>query len=103
MSPTVRSTIFGLKIGCTVGTTRVHWSLRIVPPFLRDGQILEVDVLPTIDGTEFAKRPGPGQMVFFLQVRDREGATYQSHRVVTLNEKRAPPRLPRLNWRSGFV
>lgn len=82
--------------------TSIHWSLRIVPPFLRDGQILEVDVLPTIDGTEFAKRPGPGQMVFFLQVRDREGATYQSHRVVTLNEKTSPSAVAKVKLAERF-
>ena len=59
-------------------------------------------MLPTIDGTEFAKRPGPGQMVFFLQVRDREGATYQSHRVVTLNEKTSPSAVAKVKLAERF-
>lgn len=78
------------------GNANMHWSLRVFPPSLDEIQRFRVSLLSMIDGDEFEKRRGPGEMEFFLQIRDRSGATYRSHRVLTLHQKTSPSELAKM-------
>jgi hypothetical protein len=67
-----------------IADARMSWSLRVDAAVLNGRQRLEVDLYATVGGKEFETRGRPGRMLLFLQIRDRNGATYQSNRVLTL-------------------
>ena len=62
----------------------IRWSLRVSPPYLTELQRLQSAVFATVAGEEFVKRDKPGQMEFFLEIRDKDNRTYRSHRVLAL-------------------
>jgi len=66
------------------GDERIHWSLRVSPPALSESQKLESGIRAFVDASEFAKRPEPGRMVLFIEIRDQDNHTYRSHRPLTL-------------------
>ncbi len=68
------------------GEARFRWSMRILPPVLTAHQRLSVVVSVQVDGEELLKRKGPGRVVIFLEIRDREGRVFRSHRALRLSE-----------------
>jgi hypothetical protein len=63
---------------------RIEWSLRVFPPLLSESQRLESAIWAVVDASEFAKRPEPGRMVLFFEIRDQENRTYRSHKPLIL-------------------
>jgi hypothetical protein len=65
---------------------RIRFTLRTMPARLSAFQRMVVMVGVEVDGSEFAKRPKSGQIVVFLEIRDRDGRVYQTHRALTFDD-----------------
>jgi hypothetical protein len=65
----------------------IDWSMRVWPPYLSENQRLETSITALVDIREFVKRPEPGQMVLFIEIRDRDNQVYRSHRPLGLSNK----------------
>jgi len=63
---------------------KIDWSLSVDPPVLTELQRLRISVVATVEGSTVAKWQDPGQMVFFLEVRDRQNRIYRTHLPLTL-------------------
>ena len=66
--------------------SHIRCSLLISPERLTPQQRMGVRISARIDGTEFVKRSRPGEVVVFLEIRDRDGRVFQTHRDMTLPE-----------------
>jgi hypothetical protein len=75
----------------SAGEARIGWTLQVVPARLTVHQRLATVVLIDMEGSEFKKRSKPGQLVVFLEFRDRDGRAYRTHRAVTIEEERKTP------------
>ncbi len=62
----------------------IEWSLRVFRPDLSEDQRFESAIWAVVDASEFAKRPEPGRMVLFFEIRDPENRTYRSHKPLIL-------------------
>lgn len=72
------------------GETRIRWSLRIVPSVLTVHQRLATVVSVEVQGAEFVRRSKPGQVVVFLEIRDRDNRVYRTHRALAFEELKKP-------------
>jgi hypothetical protein len=72
------------------GETRMRWSIRILPARLTVHQRLSATVAVSIEGAEFVKRTKPGQVVVFMEIRDREHHSFRSHHALDVNELKKP-------------
>jgi hypothetical protein len=79
------------------GESHLRWSLRIVPPHLSVHQRLITAVSVSVDGSEFVKRSKPGQVVLFVEFRDREDRVYRSHSQLEFAELQKPEKLAEVN------
>jgi hypothetical protein len=72
------------------GETRIRWSVRVTPVHLTVHERLMTAISVRVEGAEFVKRTKPGQLVFFMEIRDRDNHTYQMHRELRLGEVKQP-------------
>ncbi len=72
------------------GEARIRWSLRIVPAHLTVYQRLATVVSVEVEGAEFVMRNKPGQVVIFLEIRDRDNRVYRTHRGLAFEELKKP-------------
>ncbi len=61
-------------------------------------QRLSVILAVRVDGSEFVKRSGPGQMVVFLEIRDHEDRVFRTHRALHFEELKNPDSLASINF-----
>jgi hypothetical protein len=64
----------------------IRFTLRVLPPRLSVHQRMAVMVAVEVDGGEFVKRPKSGQVVVFLEIRDRDGHRYRTHKALTFDD-----------------
>jgi hypothetical protein len=65
---------------------RIRWSLLVPPTHLSEYLRQETSVSAIVDGDEFVKRPEPGRMVLFVEIRNRDNRTYRSHQPLSLKK-----------------
>jgi hypothetical protein len=75
--------------------------MRIIPAHLSVHQRLMAIVSVDIDGAEFVKRNKPGQVVVFLEIRDRDNRAYRNYRVMTLPEGNNPSDTATVNFQQN--
>jgi hypothetical protein len=63
-----------------------HWKAGMLHPQLSFHQRLVSRAEIEVDGKDLQTRRGDGDMVFFVQITDREGTRYQSHSKVDLSK-----------------
>lgn len=68
----------------------MHWTLRVFPATLTEHQRLETYIWAVIDADEFTKRGKRGQMVLFLEIRDRDHRAYRIHRTLGVGKRTNP-------------
>jgi hypothetical protein len=68
------------------GDAHMRWSVEVSPSRLSAYQRLSIVLVVRIDGTEFVKRSGPGQMVVFMEIRDRDDRVFRTHRALHFDE-----------------
>lgn len=68
------------------GDAHIKWSAEVLPSRLSVHQRLGVVLAVRIDGSEFVKRTGLGQVVVFLEVRDREDRVFRTHRALRFDQ-----------------
>lgn len=66
--------------------TQMKWSERALPLILSIHQRLIARVQIQIDGGEAAKRRGEGDLVFYFQLTDTKGRTFQDHTTYDLGK-----------------
>jgi hypothetical protein len=71
-----------------VGESRIRWSMGVFPAHLSEHQRLETSVWADIKGGELSKRSRRGQMVVFLEIRDRDNRVYRTHQPLMLGNQR---------------
>lgn len=71
----------------------IRFALRTMPARLSVHQRMAVTIGVEIDGSEFLKRPKSRQVVVFLEIRDRDGRVYRTHRSLRFDERKKPPYL----------
>jgi hypothetical protein len=84
----------------------MDWRLETSPAYLRSDlslrlsecQRLEKTTLAIIEGREFVRRPKPGQMVLFIEIRDRDNGTYRVHEPLTLKKGTRPENLRQVRF-----
>jgi hypothetical protein len=64
------------------GDTHMRWTAEVSPGRLSVYQRLSVNFAVRVDGAEFVKRSGPGQMVVFMEIRDRDDRVFRTHRAL---------------------
>lgn len=83
---------------------RFRFSLHLFPSQLTVHQRLGLLVATQIDGGEFVKRSAPGQIVVFLEIRDRLGHAYRVHRAMAFDGLARPARVSSVNFdQSVFI
>jgi hypothetical protein len=58
----------------------IQWSMRVGPAHLSERQRLEASVWVDVAAEEFVTRNRPGQVMAFLEIRDRDNHVYRIHR-----------------------
>lgn len=76
----------------------LRFTLRAMPARLSVHQRMVVMLAVQVDGSEFVKRPASGQIVVFLEIRDRENRVYRTHRSLTLEEMKKPSDLAEVHF-----
>ena len=76
----------------------IKWSLQTFPSRLGVHQRLRVGLSVRIDGNEFVKRRGAGQMVVFIEIRDHDNRVFQTHRAVRFEDLKNPSDLAALSF-----
>ena len=76
----------------------IRWSTDILPARLGVHQRLSVVLSVRVDGSEFVKRSGPGQMVVFMEIRDRDDRVFRTHRALHFEELKNPDSLATVNF-----
>jgi hypothetical protein len=66
--------------------THFHWKAGMLHPQLSFHQRLVSQVEIVVDGKDLQTRRGDGDIVFLVQITDRDGARYQSHSKVDLSK-----------------
>jgi hypothetical protein len=59
--------------------SHIQFSIRASPAFLTIHQRLSQYFQIEVAGPEFVKRPGPGRLVAFLEIRDQDNRAYRFH------------------------
>jgi hypothetical protein len=80
------------------GETHMRWSAEVTPSRLTVYQRLSVVLFVRVDGAEFVKRSGAGQMVVFIELRDREDRVFRTHRALHFEELKNPGGLAAINF-----
>jgi hypothetical protein len=80
------------------GETHMRWSAEVSPSRLTVYQRQAVVVLIRVDGAEFVKRSGPGQMVVFMEIRDLDDHVFRTHRALHFEEVKNPGDLSAINF-----
>jgi hypothetical protein len=80
------------------GQARMRWSMRVFPPSLSEHQRLETYIWAVVDADEFVKRAKRGQMMLFLEIRDRDNRTFRIHRTLGLGRRTNPADLVALRF-----
>jgi len=80
------------------GDVHMRWSVEVSPTRLSVHQRLSVVLAVRVDGTEFVKRTGPGQMVVFMEIRDRDDRVFRTHRALHFDELKNPGELAAVNF-----
>src|SRR5580698_2153122 len=68
------------------GDAHLKWSAVALPSRLSVYQRLGVVLAVRIDGSEFVKRTGTGEVVVFLEVRDRQDRVFRTHQVLRFDQ-----------------
>jgi hypothetical protein len=76
----------------------IRWSTEVIPARLGVHQRLSVVVSVRVDGSEFVKRTGPGQMVVFMEIRDRDDRVFRTHRALHFEDLKNPDSLAAINF-----
>src|ERR1700722_4644221 len=76
----------------------IRWSTDILPARLGVHQRLSVVLSVRVDGSEFVKRSGPGQMVVFVEIRDRGDRVFRTHRAMHFEELKNPEALAAVSF-----
>ena len=63
-----------------------HWTLTVPRAELSFHQRLMARIQARIDGRDLDGRRGDGQLVFFVQITDHDGARYRNHGVIELSK-----------------
>jgi hypothetical protein len=63
-----------------------RWTVTVPRPELSFHQRLVALVDVKLDGKDLESRRGDGQLVFFVQITDRDGKRYQNHRFIDLSK-----------------
>jgi len=66
--------------------THIRWTAGVPHPELSFHQRLMGRVEFKLDGRDLAPRRGKGELVFFVQITDRDGALYQDHGSIELSK-----------------
>jgi hypothetical protein len=83
---------------------RIRFTLRALPARLSAHQRMAVLLRVEVDGGEFVKRPKSGQVVVFLEIRDRDGRVYRTHRSLTFEESQKTSDLAAIHFeQSAFM
>lgn len=80
------------------GDGHIKFSVAIRPASLGAHQRMGVVFSIHIDGEEFVKRTGPGQMFVFIEVRDRDNTVFRTHRGVSYEELKNPGTVAFVNF-----
>jgi hypothetical protein len=80
------------------GDAHIQWSMAVNPARLTVHQRLAVVLSVRIDGAEFAKRSGSGQMVVFLEVRDHDDRVFRTHHAVHFGDVQNPGGVASVNF-----
>lgn len=65
---------------------RIKWTARVAKPQLSEHQRLLTEVDAVIDGAELAKRSGPGEFLFLIQITASDGKRFQNHAGMDLDK-----------------
>jgi len=76
----------------------MRWSADVTPSRLTLYQRLSVVLFVRVDGAEFVKRSGPGEMVVFIEIRDRDDRVFRTHRALHFEEVKNPGALAAVNF-----
>ena len=86
------------------GEAHIRWSVRAMPAHLTVHQRLSTAISVRVEGAEFVKRTKPGQLVVFMEIRDRDDHTYRMHRELRLGELKKPSVLASVDFeQSTFI
>jgi hypothetical protein len=80
------------------GDAHIRWTMEVLRSRLSVHQRLGVILSVRVDGTEFVKRKGSGQMVVFLEVRDRDNHVFRTHRALHFDELKNPGELSAVSF-----
>jgi len=80
------------------GDSHMRWSAHILPSTLSVHQRLSVLLSVRIEGAEFVNRSGPGQLVVFMEIRDRDDQVFRTHRGLHFDELKNPSDLASVNF-----
>src|SRR5208282_4790165 len=75
------------------GDTHLRCSVEILHSRLSVHQRLGVLLSVRVDGAEFVKRSGPGQIVMFLEIRDHDDHVFRTHRGLKFEDLKNPGEL----------
>lgn len=78
--------------------TRIRWSAEVLPSRLSVNQRLSAVLTVRVEGSEFVKRSGPGQMVVFMEIRDHDDHVFRTHRALHFEELKNPGSLATVNF-----
>ncbi len=78
------------------GDAHIKWSAEVLPSRLSVYQRVAVVLAVRIDGAEFVKRTGTGQVVVFLEIRDREDRVFRTHQALHFDEVKNPGSLAQI-------
>jgi hypothetical protein len=76
----------------------IRFTLRVTPARLSAHQRMAVMVGVEVDGGEFVKRPKSGQIVVFLQIRDRDSHVYRTHQPLTFDDTQKTSNLAAIHF-----
>jgi hypothetical protein len=77
---------------------RIRFTMKVMPARLSVHQRMAVMVGVEVDGSEFVKRPKSGQVVVFLEIRDRDGRVYRTHRPLTFDDSQKTSNLAAIHF-----
>jgi hypothetical protein len=80
------------------GDAHIRWTMAVLAPAFSAHQRMSGLVSVRVDGAEFVKRSGPGQLVIFLEIRDRDDRAFRTHRALKYDELRNPGSLASVNF-----
>src|SRR5579883_684476 len=66
--------------------TQIKWTTHVVPPVLTTFQRLAARLDVRVDGAELVRRRGKGEVLFFVEIKDETGATWQDHGTIELHK-----------------